>query len=301
MLDKFYEVNDFTAFNKQVKHRLEKSMGDEYDILLHTVTKNNGGRSEGIIIRKKDGYFAHNLYLEGLYKKYIKGMPMEDAVKELEKAYYEAFSKKAENTIDLNSYEQIKDNIFYRIVNYERNKEILSEIPYLPFLDLAVTFHCLVQNKNENISSIHITYRHLIMWGINVKTVTEQAMENTPRIFPAKINTLEEVIGEMALETAFPGIQPMYVITNDIGINGAGCLLYKDVIKQLAEIAGGDFYILPSSIHEIIAIKDSGFINKEELASMVKEVNTSQVAEEDYLSDSVYYYCIEEKRIIKSQ
>ncbi|SHO53726.1 DUF5688 family protein [Anaerocolumna xylanovorans] len=198
--------------------------------------------------------------------------------------------------IDKN-YGEIKENIFYRIINYEKNKRTLSQIPYLPFLDLAVTFYYMIQNSSEYISSIPITNRHLKRWKVNLKTVMEQAVENTPRIFPVKINSMEEEIRALTTEAAFQEGHSMYVISNTIGINGASCLLYKEPIKLLAEKLNGNFYILPSSIHEIIAIKDTGLFEKEELARMVKEVNMTQVAEEDYLSDSIYYYCKEEKRI----
>lgn len=219
---------------------------------------------------------------------------------DLEKDYCKKAGTKTVKIRNLKNYEQIKNRIFYRIVNYEKNKGTLSEIPYLPFLDMILTFYCLIQNSKEHISSIPITNKHLKQWNINLKKITEQAIENTPRIFPVKINTMEEAMGVMTSEAILQEARSMYVISNTIGINGASCLLYKETISLLTEKFKGNFYILPSSIHEVIAIKDTGLFEKEELSRMVHEINTTQVAEKDYLSDNIYYYSIEEKRIVRA-
>lgn len=291
MQEKLHKANDFTDFAKQVKWSVGKRMGDGYEIHLHTEAKNGDERRVVIRIRYKDGLFTQSLCLERFYMKYQEGMPIEEIAGELEAAYYK--------TAYYRSLDQVKKNIFYRVVNYKKSKERLSDKPYLPFLDLAVTFHCLVQNNGSSISSFPVTESQLKLWGINAKELTEQAVINTPRLFPVKICALEEVLEEMTMGTAFTGVHSIYVITNTIGINGAGCLLYKDEIKFLADKLEANLYILPSSIHEIIAVKDSGCLCTEELAGMVKEVNRTQVADKDYLSDSVYYYSREENRIVK--
>ncbi|BCJ99945.1 hypothetical protein bsdcttw_29860 [Anaerocolumna chitinilytica] len=202
------------------------------------------------------------------------------------------------------SYEKVKQNIFYRVVNYEKNIGTLEGKPFLPFFDLAVTFYCLIESKEENIYSIHLTNEHLTHIGINIKTLTDWASENTPRLFPVKINTMEEALGGIVtgtkdINTSLELSESIYVITNDKGINGASCLLYQTAVKYLADQIEANLYILPSSIHEIIALRDNGNMDKAALRRMVAEVNSTQVTEEEFLSNNIYFYNREEEKILE--
>jgi hypothetical protein len=82
----------------------------------------------------------------------------------------------------------------------------------------------------------------------------------------------------------------MYILSNFKGINGASCLLYENVLSEFAQLIQSDFYILPSSIHEIILVPYDKAILKEALAEMVEEVNRTQVSGDEVLSDRVYFY-----------
>jgi hypothetical protein len=290
---------DFSSFAVQLKELVSAQLGEEFELYLHTAAKNNGGLREGIVVRKKEERVTHSIYLELYYKKYIKNVELENIAVEFVEAYSQAALNNLPEAEVLEDFNKISENIFFRLVNYQKNEDVLRDVPFLTFLDLAITFHCLVQNKKDYISSLRITNRHLEGWGINIKILTEVAKDNTPRIFPASIRTMEEILGGFSLAAA-DNINRMYVISNGTGINGASCLLYKDVINVLAEELNGNLFILPSSIHEIIVIKDDGFVGKDELVDMVKDVNLTQVAEEDFLSDSVYYYSADEQRIMKA-
>ncbi len=52
----------------------------------------------------------------------------------------------------------------------------------------------------------------------------------------------------------------------------------------------GNYYILPSSIHETIVVPDDGNTKRQDLEAMVKAVNQNQVAPEERLTNSVYHY-----------
>ena len=98
------------------------------------------------------------------------------------------------------------------------------------------------------------------------------------------------MIGEM------PPQETMWVISNDRRIDGAVSMLYEDKLHKLAENVESDLYILPSSVHEVIAVSvEMG--EPEELAQMVAEVNMDQVDLEDRLSNQVYHYDKDLRRI----
>lgn len=83
--------------------------------------------------------------------------------------------------------------------------------------------------------------------------------------------------------------QPMFCMTNERKMNGASLILHEDIRKQIGEFMKGDFYILPSSIHEILILPDNGIFSVSELNAMVKEVNATQVSLEEQLSDKVQF------------
>ena len=92
-----------------------------------------------------------------------------------------------------------------------------------------------------------------------------------------------------------PADEQMFVATVPDKIHGAGVIAYQDFMDQAAERAGGDFFILPSSIHELLIIPDNGNMGFEQLQDMVREVNETQVAPEEKLTDSVYHYDTKDK------
>ena len=102
------------------------------------------------------------------------------------------------------------------------------------------------------------------------------AEKNTPRIYPVQIRQI---------------VRFMYVATNEQCSLGAAVMRYPDFREKVRGMIRGDFYILPSSIHEVILVP-------ERMQEMVKEINQTGVAPEEVLSDSVYYFDGEEIRIV---
>ena len=91
----------------------------------------------------------------------------------------------------------------------------------------------------------------------------------------------------------------MYVLGNDKKLFGAAAMFYQGVLEEFSEKQQKSFYVLPSSVHEVILIPDDGMVNGEELWKMVCEINATQVDPEEVLTDSVYYFSIKCKKIKK--
>ena len=145
----------------------------------------------------------------------------------------------------------------------------------------------------------------LEIWKVSTETLYEEAILNTPRLFPCDIKPMRDIIREMMelemdkesvdeyfdmmLEEDVP--VEMYVITNVYRISGAVAIFYKDVLRNLANQLDCDLYILPSSIHETILLPvTKKHVDVEELRKMVQEVNRTQVIDQELLSDNVYIY-----------
>ena len=91
---------------------------------------------------------------------------------------------------------------------------------------------------------------------------------------------------------------PMYVLTNQQKLYGAACMLYPGVLKAFSEENGQDFYVLPSSVHEVILIPAEPGTNEALLREIVTEINRTQVAKDEVLADSIYYYSRNRDQII---
>lgn len=153
-------------------------------------------------------------------------------------------------------------------------------------------------------ATVLATNEMIAMMGITAEQLHADAVENAPKLKPAQITGMSEVMAEMMGVTVdelaligmpAPENEQMYVATVPDKIHGARVLAYQDFIDQAAERVGGDFFILPSSIHEIIVVPDNGEMNLKDLEDMVKEVNATQVSLADKLTDSVYHYDAQNK------
>ena len=130
-----------------------------------------------------------------------------------------------------------------------------------------------------------------------------QILENTRRLFPEVITEMKQCIRELEqqmirkgeeTEVLFPEIDDceipkMIVISNEKKMNGASVILYPNVLRDLWE-QNGDFYLIPSSVHEVILIKDSEDIKEKELNLTIQNVNQTQLLLEEVLSNHAYFY-----------
>lgn len=199
-------------------------------------------------------------------------------------------------------FEKIKDNIIFRIINYDRNRSILEKAPHLRLNDLAITFRWLASMEETGIATVLIRSEHMSYWNVTLETLVRFANRNTPRLFPFKVIPLDEMIADYFKEEHSMKMDnagnSMLVLTNQFGINGAGCICYKGVLENLADELHSNLYILPSSIHEVIVIPDEAGTDKKVLESLVQTTNEELVAEEEVLSNQVYYYDKSRKSLI---
>lgn len=203
------------------------------------------------------------------------------------------------------NFETVRDSVFFRVVNYERNQEILKGAPYLRLNDLAITFRWLAAMDQERIASALVQNEHLKRWNISLETLVGYANENTPVLFPARLVPMNQMIEhcmELADEEEIGVLQEtmdtsMMVLTNHMGMNGAGCMCYKGLLAQVADKIENNFYILPSSVHEVIILPEAEELDADSLERMVCSVNEELVADEEILSNHVYYYHKEKKSL----
>ena len=288
------------TFEEGIKVKLEERY-PESNIVFHDVEKNNGVMLRAITIVNPDSNISPTIYLNDFKKQYEETHDIDEICNKIAE-----LNEKHEGVeFDVDSvvnFSKVKTRICAKLISRERNRNLLKTVPYHEFLDLAVVY--FVSVKEMDFASILIHDNLLERWGVTEEELYSCAMQNTPLLFPENILPMSEVLKDMLSveampEEAFAVIEDtIYVATNQSKIFGAAVLLYPRFLEHEAEALGRNFYIIPSSVHEVLIIPAEKIEqDADELLEMVKEVNTTQVSDEEVLSDNVYYYDREKNEV----
>ena len=267
---------------------------EDQKVMVQRVKKNNQVSMMGLSIGEQKNYLLPVLYLEPFYRTHLRGQTIEETMREIACVYQGHQVGFYLDEDKVSDYEYIKKNLFYRVINYEKNKELLKYTPHERFLDLAVTYRWAAYRNHDGMASALVRNKELLMWGISKDQMMKDARENTEKIFPPVMRKIQSVLPIHIIEEEIP----LFVMSNGDYMNGASVILYKDVLRDFAKYMEYDLYILPSSIHEVIILLDNEYAKApEELARMVRETNRIVVDREEILSDHVYYYDREKDEI----
>lgn len=202
--------------------------------------------------------------------------------------------------VDVNAlmnYEVMKEKLSVEVISADANEELLAKVPHDRIEDLAVVYRFIMESNEDGRASILVNNDLIERMGVTHEQLRADALENSPEIRPVVIQGMNEVMKEMMGPEAYEmfGIpddteEMMFIATVPDKNSGAGVLAYQDFMDQAAEKIGGDFYVIPSSIHEILLVPDNGEVQAEGLKEMVQEVNATEVSPEEKLSDNVYHY-----------
>jgi len=297
---------NYEGFLTQVQKSVGDIIGEEGKVSISHVIKNNGVELDGLIIMMKDSNVSPTIYLNSYYDENCTGRPFEEIVDNIMEVYNENKDKVTICADFFMNFENIREKIVYKVINYDQNKKLLQKVPHKMILDLAVVFYCLIEQGELGNATALIYNTHLKTWNIDVDAIYEIAMKNTPKLLQSNIKKMADIIKELFMQEQnisndenldiFNKMDSddisadMFVLTNISRINGAACMLYEDVLSNFANSIDSDLYILPSSIHEVIIVPQVNNLDKTELCQMVKEVNAEGVADDEILSDHVYVY-----------
>ncbi|MCR5310457.1 MAG: DUF5688 family protein [Lachnospiraceae bacterium] len=303
---------DFEEFREKLKEdlaeRLYDRTGDDFAITSSSVAKLQNAGYEGISVRKEGEAVGVNLDVASFYKDIESGkIDYDTALAKITDVAYRGFEEAPVfNVSELSNYDIMKEHLSMQVVATERNAEMLESIPHKEIEDMSVVCRFIVSTDKEGIGSILVTNQLLQNMNVTEEQLFADAQKYAPDLRPSEIRGMADILAEMMgvdvseLENQFGGAMgqpeiPMYVATTQDKTNGAGIIAYPGFMEMAAEKLGGDFFLLPSSVHEVILIPDRPDMKYSELENMVKEVNATQVDERDQLSDHVYHYDAKER------
>lgn len=291
---------NYQQFVVVIKEKVALSLGSGIDLQIHTTLKNNGRERVGLSFTDQKQNIYPTIYLEEYYRHFQNGHSVDLIAKNIVDIYHQV---KVDHTWEIDSIKDFsvtKSKITYKLIHAQKNSTLLEKVPHILYLDLAIVFYILFDVDESGIATIPITDKLLELWGIDVNELQQIAIKNSPCLLPAIFKPMHTVIAEL-LGTSCDNVPQeeniMFVLTNPLRNYGAACMLYNGILEQIAGQLGENFYILPSSIHEIILVPESKAPPKDDLQEMVAEINITQLEEEEILSDSVYYYDFETREL----
>lgn len=293
---------DFQKFTEIVLKGIHEKADGVFQASITTALKNNGIKLTGISAIATGGNGGPCIFLNDYYKRYKnKCVGLQNIIDEVyQQIMIHQNDLKDVNVTDFLDWEIIRNHIYAKLINAEKNKGQLETVPHRMFLDLAVVYYVAVSGIGEQGNSMGtavIQNRHLSMWGKNEEELYQAAITNMrfdgnpvfddmetilKSVMPEAIDLCDEKEISLGLE--------MYILTNNRKCYGASEIIDKSILKKISDKISGDFVILPSSVHEVIVLPLSRGMEYRELADMVKEINDTEVSADEYLSDHVYVY-----------
>lgn len=288
---------DFEDFLKEVTEKLGDRLGESYTFIRQDIDGLNGTKRHSLLVmdKRQDTNIYPCIRMDDYFREYaLSGCNIGKIVDEIAVACQKNYMENTDMP-DFASWHSIRHNILGKLVNTEKNRCLLENVPHRKYLDLSFVYYAGIHIGSEGRAAvIQIQKEHMEHWGVNEDELYKEAMKNMDR--EADFNSMENIISKLMGEKSsfiMDGQMeiPMFILSNKQRINGAAQICNIRVMKEIAGYFAGDFWVLPSSIHEVILIpcRWSGPRGKE-FAEIVRSVNDTQVLPQEVLSYHVYRY-----------
>jgi hypothetical protein len=280
-----------SEFSNMLREQLQIVLGEETKIRVQETRKNNGVILHGLMIEKKQSKLFPTIYLETFKESYEQGTDLQALVNQVLDIYENALPQSPPDMEFFNEFEKVKGRIAYKLINASANEELLCEIPHIKYLDLAICFYYFCDEAAFKTGSILLYNTHLEMWNTTVSEVYDLAKLNTPLLLPTSFDSLASSISKASDgEVSMPPAQnPISVLSNVKFYLGAATILYPNYLEKLYEHYGNDYYVIPSSIHEVLTLS-VGNPSPSEIHQIIVVANQTQVSKDEFLSNSLYQY-----------
>lgn len=273
----------------------------KYTFKEEKVLKNNGVILSAICIREEGSNVSAVVYVEPLYNAYISGSTVPQIVDKIKAQIEGNLSERNFDSSMQFDWEYVKKHVVVQLINYEKNQQFLESVPHKRYLDFAVIFRCYIGQEDDKVIMSILHDCSLEAWGVSVEELYKIALGNSVELLSASVGRLESMLLGWGVDDEVESMRDvltcLYVLSNQYGVSGAAVLLYPEELQKLADRLQNDLIILPSSIHEVLAVEYDDEADLAEYQNMVRTVNREHVPEEDFLSNSVYVYRRETKSL----
>lgn len=273
---------DYNEFKQKIQHELIKRFKKEGKVCTAEIVSvkkiNQTLEALQIFLENPDSktgiFVAPSIDLQYLYEEYHKRPDINRLLEHIIAItrYTIAEAGKPSNEMKLN---KMKDQVVITLVNTEKNRALLDEVPHREILDLSIIYRWMIMQKEDEFFSTVVTKALQRAAGMTERELETAAWNNTQRLFPPIWGSLEG--------------SPLYLITNAHNMNGAAGLLCRELLKEVADYLESDLYLIPSSIHEILAISVHE-LGLKELKDQLIDANQVVVSPGEVLSNQIYRF-----------
>lgn len=318
---------DYETFTENVRTHILKFLEPTQNARLKRILKNNGCEYTSLIIDTEGEPVAPAIYLEDFYTSFLEERSVyeDDAITDDER--FDAIARRIllgmEDLArpgfseDLMDYENVRDRICLKLVSRSENEDLLKHTPYVAFHDLCILFFIHLEMSDKTFGSILLKEDQFLKWKLTPTALYPIALANTMRIFPAELCALQSILeslckkdpddepkahnrdtmkkicdlsGEPWEAPERPLVHQSMVLTNKNKYFGATAVLYPQLLNRIGDALQGSYYLIPSSIHEMLILPSSIGISSHEIDDMIREINQTEVSAEEVLGTHCYYF-----------
>lgn len=286
-------------FRDEIKTLIIAHLPSSYsnaEVNITDVAKNNTTRM-GLSIKRNGDYITPLLYIDDLCDSYICGdKTIDECLSEIADKYVNAMKDAKSSSIEtemITDWDKVKSLIKPKLVSI--NSPIVKDRIHKELNDMAVVYYVNIGLIGDSTATVPVTTTLADVWGKSLADIHNVAMENCDE---PVVRSISEILMEDMIEDGMPRELaeimfesmnvPLICVTNKSALNGAICLF--KAIDELVERCGDTFYVIPSSIHEVLIYPTSEDMTVEEIKQMVVSINANDIPDEDILTDSVYLY-----------
>lgn len=257
------------------------------------------------LAKHEDAWEMCGVHVKELFEEFSKGTSfdsiVDSSVEDIKQMQKQSLYKEAKKIWD---YETAKDSLFIRLLNYDDNSEELKDAIYKRIGDIAQVLYMKVSERDGNVMSTKILKSVLEKWQANSDLLSEdyifeEALKNTERMSPPRIYRWEQMIFDPEYEgDNFMDLTGIHELKKDAmgnclstskKTNGAVAVFLPGVAERLAALLESDFYMVFTSIHEVMIHNDRN-VEPEDLKEVLQETIKSATPKEDYLTSRIYHY-----------
>jgi len=271
-------MKDYEMFKSVITTRITEVLPPTYRNYvpqIHKVRKVNEEKECFTMMPPKNSGIvsAPNIYLDDMYEQYMECQDIDEILFGMALMIINYTGHISPDDADIN-FERMKEFVIMNLVNTERNRELLETVPHRELMDLSIIYRIIINQTEYGLNTVLVTDEIFNEFKISPDELHEIAYRNTLEMFPVEITSFSD---------------SFYFMSNSIRLHGAATMVCEEFMSKLAEEIGGDFYVIPSSIHEIIAVP----FDKSKLARLKRTLESGNREcnnENEILSGSVYMY-----------
>ena len=295
----------FDAFKESILDHLREYLPEEYGdarIKVEEVTKLDK-TYRALTVCRKGSNIVPMIDLDGLYERFCEesGGLLEKITRGIAEGVVREIRWKESLEDDFYlEYETARERLFIRVSDAEMNRRMLEDLPHRVIEGLALTCHLFFITEDRHLYTTAVTRDLCSDYGITEEELIEEALQNSPKVFPPRFQALDERIRELEGEDDVIRITPrsgpkLYELTNREQINGASALFYPGMMEEIAHLLEDSYFILPSSVHEVMILPEEEETDTFMLKEIVRGANMQCLGDGDRLSDDVFHYDMKAK------